>query len=127
MCNIESASGGKLRVVVVDDDQAVRESLKFALELEGLIVKTHASGQALLDDALSADCLVLDYKMPAMDGLAVLAALFARGSHIPAILITAPVTAKVRDAAGRAGVFSVLEKPLADNVLLQNIRCATRS
>lgn len=127
MCDIEPASGGKLRVVVVDDDRAVRESLKFALELEGMMVRTHASGPELLACAPAADCLVLDYKMPTMDGLAVLAALVARGMRIPTILITAPVTERVRDAADRAGVFSVLEKPLTGDVLLRNIRCAAQA
>lgn len=118
-------AGKKLRVLVVDDDRAVRDALKFALELEGMEVQTHASGFDLLGRAPAADCLVLDYKMPDMDGLAVMAALAARHVDIPVIMITAPVTAIVAGAARRAGVFNILEKPLTGSVLLDNILAAT--
>lgn len=114
----------KLRVLVVDDDRAVRESLKFDLELEGLEVVTHTSGADLLRGAPAADCLILDYKMPDMDGLAVMGALAARDLRIPTILITAPVTERIARDAHRAGVFTVLEKPLTGGVLLDNIRVA---
>ena len=116
----------KTRVLVVDDDLAVCDALKFALELEGFCVETCNSGADLLAGTPSADCLVLDYKMPGMDGLAVLAALTARQVDIPTILITAPLTQSIVDAARRAGVFCVLEKPLSDGVLLENIRHAAR-
>ena len=114
----------KLRVLVVDDDHAVREALKFALELEGMDVRTHASGPDLLRRAPAADCLVLDYRMPGMDGLAVMAALAARRVEIPVIMITAPLTPAVAGAARMAGVFNILEKPLAGDVLLDNILAA---
>lgn len=117
----------KLRVLVVDDDRAVRESLKFALELEGLAVATHGSGSELLSEVPNADCLVLDYKMPGMDGLAVLETLAARNLRLPTILITAPLTDAIAAAARRAGAFSALEKPLTGNVLLDNIRRAVRA
>lgn len=114
-------------VLVVDDDRAVRESLKFALELEGLVVGACDGGPALLchPDLAKAVCLVLDHKMPAMDGLAVMGELAARGITIPTILITAPVTEPLRQRAQKAGAFAVLEKPLLDNVLIQNVRRAT--
>jgi len=115
----------RLRVLVVDDDRAVRESLKFALELEGLEVVTHACGADLLRDVPVGDCLILDYKMPDMDGLAVMDALARRQQRIPTILITAPVTARIADDARRAGVYTVLEKPLTDDVLMDHIRGAT--
>lgn len=114
-------------ILVVDDDRAVRESLKFALELEGLTVMACDGGPALLchPDLAKAGCLVLDHKMPAMDGLAVMNELAARGIAIPTILITAPVTEMLRQRAKKAGAFAVLEKPLLDNVLIQNVRRAT--
>lgn len=119
--------GHRLRILVVDDDRAVREALKFALELEGLAVEIHASGQALLSAFAPADCLVLDYRLPGMDGLSVLAALARRGVRIPTILITAPVTELLRRAACRAGAFAVLEKPLTGGVLMENIQRAVRA
>jgi len=119
----------KTAVIVVDDDHAVRESLKFDLELEGLCVQALAGGAELLayPDLDQAACLVLDCKMPAMDGFAVLDALAGRIAAVPVILITAAVTETLRRRAERAGVFRVLEKPLLDKTLLKNIREAIGS
>ena len=112
----------KTHILVVDNDLAVRDSLKFALQLEGMAVDALASGPDLLRDAdLAADCLVLDCKMPEMDGFAVMAELAARGVVIPTILITAPLTNALRRQAEKAGAVSILEKPLSDGVLLRTI------
>ena len=113
-------------VQVVDDDPAVCASLKFVLELEGLSVQTHGSGQSLLaDDRLAAaDCLILDYRMPEMDGFSVLSELAAKAINVPVILITAPVSETLRRRARQHGVFSLLEKPLLDNVLVKNVHDA---
>jgi two-component system response regulator FixJ len=116
----------QLQVIIVDDDRAVRESLKFSLSLDGLAVQTCDSGLNLLRDGdlATVDCLVLDCKMPDMDGFAVVAELSARDIKVPIILITAPVTERVRQQAKRAGVFSVLEKPLLDGTLFDHVRRA---
>jgi two-component system response regulator FixJ len=116
----------QIQVIIVDDDRAVRESLKFSLSLDGLAVQTCDSGLKLLRDGdlTATDCLVLDCKMPDMDGFAVVAELVARNVNVPIILITAPVTDRVRQQAKRAGVFSVLEKPLLDGILLDHVRRA---
>ncbi len=109
-------------MLVVDDDRAVRDSLKFALQLEGLAVDALASGPDLLRcTLLDADCLVLDCKMADMDGFAVMAALAERGITLPTILITAPLTDALRQRAKKAGAFRILEKPLNDGVLLESI------
>ena len=114
-------------VLVVDDDRAVRESLKFALELEGLRVATCEGAAELLrhPDLACCNCLVLDQKMPVMDGLTLMGELAARGVAIPTILITSSVNEGLRSRASKAGVFAVLEKPLLDNILAQNVRRAT--
>jgi len=116
----------RTRVLVVDDDLAVRDSLKFALETEGLAVETYASGRQMFasKSAAAADCLVLDYKMPEMDGFAVMEELAARKIALPVILITAPVTDAIRRRAQKAGVFNLLEKPLLDGTLAETIRQA---
>ena len=112
----------KTHILVVDNDRAVRDSLKFALQLEGLAVDALASGPDLLGrQHLTADCLVLDCKMPEMDGFAVMAELAARGVAIPTILITAPLTKALRQQAQQAGAVGILEKPLNDGVLLRTI------
>jgi FixJ family two-component response regulator len=113
-------------VIVVDDDAAVRKSLKFALELEGLDVRLYGSGGELLAEAdlPASGCLVVDFHMPGLDGIALLKRL--RGSRValPAILITGKATEDMRGRADRAGYREVLEKPLEDNALLESIRCA---
>ena len=115
-------------ILVVDDDRAVRDSLKFALELDGLSVHTCASGAELLEHPQlgQARCLVLDYKMPAMDGFQALEALERRGIHLPAILITSSVTDGLRARARKAGIAHILEKPLLDGALIDRLREMTR-
>ena len=111
-------------VLIVDDDQGVREALKFALQLEGLAVATCDSGTELLchPDLHRARCLVLDYVMPGMNGFAVLNELKRRNITLPVILITAPLSREVEQRALAAGVAGVLEKPLLEDVLINKIR-----
>ena len=117
---------GRDIVLVLDDDEAVRESLKFSLELEGFAVRLCADGDELLahPDLDRASCLILDYRMPAMDGFEVLARLAAKRATLPVILITSDVSSSLRSRAARVGVLQVLEKPLSDSALLENIQAA---
>jgi two-component system response regulator FixJ len=110
-------------VLVVDDDLAVRESLKFALEIEGLVVQVCSGGTELLAHPLlrAACCIILDYRMPLMDGFLVLGRLAAENVQVPVILITAHATDRIRCRAAKAGVRHVLEKPLLDGALLDSI------
>jgi FixJ family two-component response regulator len=111
-------------VLIVDDDQAVRDALQFALRLEGLCVHVHSGGGALLadPDLGRAGCIILGDRMRPMDGFAVLSALEAREISLPAIMLTSHATPKVRARADAVGVLKVLEKPLLDNALVENIR-----
>lgn len=113
-------------VIVVDDDAAVRHSLKFALELEGLDVRLYEGGDELLadQDLPTGGCLVVDYYMPAMDGVELIGRLQRRQVDLPAILMTAKATDEVRRRAMQAGVKHVLEKPLEDGTLVDSIRGA---
>jgi two-component system, LuxR family, response regulator FixJ len=110
-------------VLVVDDDWGVRESLKFALEVEGMRVRVCGSGAELLNhpDLTQARCLVLDYKMPKMDGFEVLDRLAARKTKIPVVLITSPITGAIRNRADRMGIECILEKPFLDRALVDAI------
>jgi len=115
-------------VLIVDDDAAVRKSLKFALEMEGLDVRTYDSGRSLLADrTLPANgCLVIDQFMPRMRGLYLVRRLKDRAVHLPTILITANVTENLKRSAASAGVQAVLEKPLDDSALIDSIKAALR-
>jgi two-component system, LuxR family, response regulator FixJ len=114
---------GREIVFVVDDDLAVRESLKFALELEGLAVSVCGSGAELLrhSDLPEAGCLVMECRMPLMDGFEVLDILAARGAKLPVILLTSYATAAFRHRAAAAGVKYILEKPLLNGSLVDRI------
>jgi two-component system, LuxR family, response regulator FixJ len=110
-------------VAVVDDDAAVRNSLKFALELEGFAVRTYASGAELLGagDIGACDCFVVDQRMPGMSGLEVIAQMRERHISAPAILIISQPSAKVSARAAKSGV-PIVEKPLLENTLVDKIR-----
>jgi FixJ family two-component response regulator len=111
-------------VLIVDDDQAVREALQFSLRLEGLCVHVHSGGGSLLadPDLGSARCVILDHRMPRNDGFALLCKLKAQNFVLPAIMMTGHATPRLRARADEAGVRMLLEKPLLDNALMENIR-----
>jgi two-component system, LuxR family, response regulator FixJ len=114
---------GQHIVFVVDDDLAVRESLKFALELEGLVVRVCGSGAELLQhsELRRAACLVMECKMPLMDGFEVLDILAAQRTKLPVILLTSYATDAFRRRAAASGVKFILEKPLLNGSLLDRI------
>ncbi|WP_348644585.1 response regulator [Starkeya sp. ORNL1] len=111
---------------MIDDDVAVRRALKFALETEGLDVRLYSGPAELLDEVAlpAAGCLVVDYSMPAMNGIEMVAALHHRHVVLPVILIAARVDTELRARAARAGIDRVLEKPLSDGALIDSIRSA---
>jgi two-component system, LuxR family, response regulator FixJ len=107
-------------VIVVDDDRAVRNSLKFSLEIEGFAVRTYCDGNDLLSDTDlgSSTCLVIDHNLPGMSGLDTIRRIF-----IPAILITSHPSAAVARQAAKAAV-PIVEKPLLENALFEQIHAA---
>ncbi len=111
-------------VLIVDDDQAVRDALQFALRLAGLDVHAHAEGAALLadPDLERAGCLILDERNPSMDGFELLRRLRARQLGVPAILLSSHTTAGLSARADAAGVRMMLEKPLLDDALFDGLR-----
>jgi two-component system response regulator FixJ len=118
----ESSQSG-LVVTVIDDDLAVRNALKFWLEVEGLTVRSYASGAELLSagDLDRCDCFVVDQKMPVMSGLDLIAQLRDRDFTAPAILITSHPSVSLRERAEKADV-PIMEKPLLEYGLLDKIR-----
>jgi len=114
-------------VAVVDDDDAVRDSLRFLLEIAGYAVATFASCAEFLKDAPLGDltCLVVDQHMPDQTGLQLVGRLRAQGVDLPVALITGSPTPDVLRQAQALGVAKVLEKPLDDDVLLDFIDHST--
>jgi two-component system response regulator FixJ len=114
-------------VIVIDDDPAVRNSLKFSLEVEGFTVRAYSDAYELLNetDLPANSCLLIDYYMPAMNGLELLARLRDRGVSIPAMVITSHPNRKLRERIAAAGV-PLIEKPFLGNALTDRIREALR-
>jgi two-component system response regulator FixJ len=112
-------------VIVVDDDAAVRGSLKFALEIEGFAVRTYTKGDDLMSEAALSDCacLVIDQKLPGMTGMDVVAALRSQRIATPAILITSHPNDALQERAAQAGI-PIVEKPLLGNALIDRVRAA---
>ena len=112
-------------IVVVDDDAAVRNSLKFSLEVEGFAVRAFADGTELLNAGVPPDCtcMVFDQNMPGMTGLELVAKLRDRGVLAPAILITSHPNAALSKRAMSAGI-PIIEKPLFGSNLVEAIRAA---
>jgi two-component system, LuxR family, response regulator FixJ len=118
------SSPAKPTIYVVDDDVGVLGSLRFLLETDGFTVRTFRSGAALFDAPRSgdADCFVIDYKMPDINGIDLVGRLRARGITAPAILITGYPDAKISDRAADAGVKRVLLKPHLEENLVKSIQ-----
>ena len=118
------------RILLVDDDPAIRASLRFSLELEGYEVVTFATAEDLLASphVAGSDCLVLDYRLPGMDGLEALEQLRRRGVTPPAILITTTPSRRVRARAAALDA-PLIEKPLLCDGLTAAIRdlCGPRA
>jgi FixJ family two-component response regulator len=115
-------------IFIVDDDSDVLGSLQFLLEIDGFAVRTFKSGAALLGDTASddADCFVIDYKMPQMNGLDLVKRLRNRDISAPVILITGHPDEHISERAASAGVHHVLRKPLLDDSLIGHIRGALK-
>ena len=122
MNQLRAAVGAKPVIFVVDDDSALRNSLKFTLEVEGFEVRAFSSAHELLNsDCLStANCLVTDYHMPAMNGLELVRQLRDRRVSIPAILITSFPNESLRNRAAAADI-SIVEKPVLGSCLVDTI------
>jgi FixJ family two-component response regulator len=107
-------------VAVVDDDDAVRDSLQFLLETAGFPVVTYSSAAQFLSEARPCDlvCLVVDQHMPDRTGLQLVSDLRRRGVSLPIALITGSPSPDLVRLARQLEVASVMEKPLDDDALL---------
>ena len=114
--------------VIVDDDPAVRNSLRFSLEVEGLSARTYADAAEALQEANypTRGCLIIDYRLPGMTGLELLALLRERRIGLPAILITTNPSAYLLSRAKAAGV-TLVEKPLLNEALHEAVKLALKN
>jgi FixJ family two-component response regulator len=120
---------GRSLVVVIDDDESVRESLPDLLREFGYAVKTFASVEEFLEagDLIQTRCLILDIAMPGMSGLDLRRELQRRGQKIPVVFITAHADETIRPRLLEQGAVDCLFKPFSDTALLAAIRSALRA
>jgi len=121
--NPQSAqSPGYHSILVVEDDRAVRDSLKFSLVIEGFAVRAYADAEEVLAESHLPpfDCLIVDQNMPGMNGLDLVAELRTRNINTPVVLITSHPSQSLRDRAAAAHI-PIIEKPLLSS-LLERVR-----
>ena len=114
----------KARILVVDDEPAIRDTMRMTLEYDGHEVIAAGSGQEALTlaEKEAPDIVFLDIKMPGMDGLDVLGRLRATNETLPVVIISAHGTAATALEAGRLGAFRFIEKPLTKDYVLDAVR-----
>jgi two-component system response regulator FixJ len=111
---------------VVDDDEAVRDSLEILLQSMGHAVRSFASGQEFLDaaGALRPGCLIVDIRMPGMDGFELQQRLAECKIAIPIVVITGHGDVPMAVRAMRAGAIDFVEKPFSEETILESVRLA---
>lgn len=115
-------------VHVIDDDEAVRESLVFLLRTAGIKVHAYDAPEAFLDrlEGITSGCVVTDVRMPQMSGLELLQRLQEMRAGLPVVVITGHGDVPLAVEAMRAGAADFLEKPFDDETLLSAVRAALR-
>ena len=115
-------------VHVIDDDEAMRDSLAFLLESTDIAVRTYESAIEFLSeiDDVRAGCIVTDVRMPEMSGLELVRRLRERGVDLPVIVMTGHADVPLAVEAMKAGALEFLEKPCEEEVLLRAIEIALR-
>lgn len=113
---------------LVDDDEAIRRSAGFMLKTSGHRVLTYESGDALLKgtSSLEPGCILLDIRMPGMDGLQVQQALRDKGIALPVVIMTGHGDVTLAVQAMKAGAVDFIEKPFEKAVLLSAVEEAFR-
>ena len=119
-------SGPAPIVYIVDDDEAVRASLRLLLKSVGIAAQAFASAQEFLAcyDASKPGCLILDIRMPGMSGLELQQDLIMRGAIIPVIFITGHGDVPMAVEAMKNGAFDFLQKPFRDQELIDRVQRA---
>ncbi len=114
------------KVYIIDDDEAVRDSLSWLIKSAGIEAQTFHSAAAFLDACSERlnGCLLLDIRMPGMNGLELQAALNQRGCHMPVIVISGHADVPMAVRALKAGAFDFIEKPFNDDILLALVQRA---
>ena len=123
MATLDPAAPRRGRILLVEDDPAVRRSLQLLLAGHGYEVRAYPGAEGLAADpeALRAECLVADLVIPGVDGVALLQALRRAGWGGKAVLISGNLTRASIERAAAEGFDAILAKPFADSALLNSL------
>jgi FixJ family two-component response regulator len=113
-------------IAIIDDDEAMQDSLRDLMEAAGLVAQCFGSAEEFLESDLhrKAACLIVDIRMPRMSGLELQAKLREEECNTPIIFITAHGDARMRIQAMRRGAVEFLAKPFDHQLLLKRVRSA---
>ncbi|HEY9011615.1 MAG TPA: response regulator FixJ [Devosia sp.] len=116
-------------VHIVDDEESVRSSLAFLLDMAGYAVRTHASAGEFLEIAASITngCLITDLRMPDIDGVELLKRLNAMSAMLPTIVVTGHGDVQMAVEAMKSGAMDFIEKPFDKERIIESIRRAADS
>jgi len=115
-------------IYLVDDDEAVRDSVRMLLEANEFIVHDFSSGAQLLErnGGEGADCLLLDVHMAGLSGLELLELLRKRGIDVPVVVLTGRFDDVIADRLSKAGASAILQKPTESGALIHAIDAAIK-
>jgi two-component system, LuxR family, response regulator FixJ len=113
-------------VHVIDDDEAVRQSIEFLLRTSGVTARTYDCASAFLDvlETIESGCIITDVRMPGISGIDLLRHLGEMQIRIPVIVITGHGDVPLAVEAMKSGAVDFLEKPFEDDLLLRSVRSA---
>lgn len=116
------------RVVLIDDDENVRRSTTMMLRARGLLVDVYHSGAQLLSSRgdHNSECLLIDYKMPTLDGLQIMQRLRENGDQTPGLMVTGYYSETLQARALKVGYAALLEKPILPSRLIEEIGAVIR-
>jgi len=118
----------KPTIHVIDDDEAMRDSLAFLLDVNGFAVQVYCSAASFLEALPEPPaCILTDIRMPDMTGLELVRQLRRDGHHHPVIAITGHGDVALAVEAMKAGVIDFVEKPFTDDALIAAVRACTSS
>ena len=126
--SVNASERGKALVAIVDDDASVRRALRRLIRASGYRVEVFEEGRSFLESEVleRVACVVLDIRMPGIDGLQVQMRL-NRTKHVPIIFISGHDDAELREAALAGGGRAFFHKPFDEKALLEEIKAATRA
>ena len=112
------------QIIIIDDDDAVRDSMHAFLECVGFDVKTYSSAKQFLSAGSynSVCCFVVDVHMPEMTGVDFLEHTHGTHPHLPVILVSGNISMSIRCRAEQASALAILEKPFEQDKLLETLK-----